>query len=500
MFVPGNNPGMMQDAYIYNPDSIMLDLEDSVTMAEKDAARLLVYNALKTIDYGTTEMVVRINPLNTPYGKKDIEAVVKAGVDVIRMPKTETAEEVIEVEREIEKVEQELGCVGRTQIMAALESTLGVVNAYAIATASKRMMGIALGAEDYCANLKTQRSPEGMELLMARQTIVVAARAAGIDALDTVYSNLNDMETFRKEVELIHQLGFDGKSIINPRQIEIINEVFTPTQKAIDKALAVIAAIKEAEKKGSGVIAVNGKMVDRPVVIRAQRINPLNTPYGKKDIEAVVKAGVDVIRMPKTETAEEVIEVEREIEKVEQELGCVGRTQIMAALESTLGVVNAYAIATASKRMMGIALGAEDYCANLKTQRSPEGMELLMARQTIVVAARAAGIDALDTVYSNLNDMETFRKEVELIHQLGFDGKSIINPRQIEIINEVFTPTQKAIDKALAVIAAIKEAEKKGSGVIAVNGKMVDRPVVIRAQRIIDLALASGVIKQEDIA
>ena len=128
------------------------------------------------------------------------------------------------------------------------------------------------------------------------------------------------------------------------------------------------------------------------------------------------------------------------------------------------------------------------------------GQELLMARQTIVVAARAAGIDALDTVYSNLNDMETFRKEVELIHQLGFDGKSIINPRQIEIINEVFTPTQKAIDKALAVIAAIKEAEKKGSGVIAVNGKMVDRPVVIRAQRVIDLALASGVIKQEDIA
>ena len=148
---------------------------------------------------------------------------------------------------------------------------------------------------------------------------------------------------------------------------------------------------------------------------------------------------------------------------------------------------------------MGIALGAEDYCANLKAQRSPEGMELLLARQTIVVAARAAGIDALDTVYSNLNDMETFRKEVELIHQLGFDGKSIINPRQIQIINEVFTPTQKAIDKALTIIAAIKEAESKGSGVIAVNGKMVDRPVVIRAQRMIELALASGVIKKEGL-
>ena len=271
MFVPGNNPGMMQDAFIYGPDSIMLDLEDSVTMAEKDAARLLVYNALKTIDYGQTEMVVRINPLNTPYGRKDVEAVIKAGVDVIRMPKTETAEEIVELEREIEKVETELGCLGRTQIMAAIESALGVVNAYAIATASKRMMGIALGAEDYCANLKTQRTPEGSELLLARETIVVAARAAGIDALDTVYSNLNDMETFRREVETIKKLGFDGKSIINPRQIEIVNEVFAPTQKEIDKARTIIAAIKEAAEKGSGVIAVNGKMVDRPVVLRAQR-------------------------------------------------------------------------------------------------------------------------------------------------------------------------------------------------------------------------------------
>jgi len=280
MFVPGNNPGMMADAHIYGPDSIMLDLEDSVTITEKDTARLLVYNALKTIDYGDTEMVVRINPLNTPYGKKDIEAMVKAGVHVIRMPKTETAEEVVEVEREIEKVEKEIGCVGRTRIMAAIESALGVVNAYAIATASPRMMGIALGAEDYCANLKTQRTPGGDELRLARETIVVAARAAGIDALDTVYSNLNDMETFRQEVEFIHRLGFDGKSIINPRQIEIVNEVFAPSEKAIEKARTIIAAIKEAEKKGSGVIAVNGKMVDRPVVIRAQRVIELAKASG----------------------------------------------------------------------------------------------------------------------------------------------------------------------------------------------------------------------------
>ena len=293
MFVPGNNPGMMQDAFIYGPDSIMLDLEDSVTMAEKDAARLLVYNALKTINYGTTEMVVRINPLNTPYGKKDVEAMVKAGVDVIRMPKTETADEVREVEAEILKWEEELGCVGRTKIMAAIESALGIVNAYPIATASKRMMGIALGAEDYCANLKTQRTSGdnpnfGLELLLARQTIVVAARAAGIDALDTVYSNLDDMETFRREVELIKTLGFDGKSIINPRQIEIVNEVFAPKQKDIEKALKIIAAIKEAEQKGSGVIAVNGKMVDRPVVIRAEHTINLAIASGvikKEDIE-----------------------------------------------------------------------------------------------------------------------------------------------------------------------------------------------------------------------
>ena len=267
MFVPGNNPGMMQDAFIYGPDSIMLDLEDSVTMAEKDAARLLVYNALKSIDYGDTEMVVRINPLSTPYGHKDVEAGGKDGGP----GNAETADEVRELEAEIEKVEKELGCLGRTRMMAAIESAEGICNAFAIAKASKRMMGIALGAEDYCANLKTQRTPGGAELLYARETIVVAARAAGIDALDTVYSNLDDMETFRKEVELIKTLGFDGKSIINPRQIQIVNEVFAPTEKAIEKAKKILAAIKEAEKRGSGVIAVNGKMVDRPVVIRAQR-------------------------------------------------------------------------------------------------------------------------------------------------------------------------------------------------------------------------------------
>ena len=168
MFVPGNNPSMMRDAHIYGADSIMFDLEDSVSLAEKDAARLLVYNALKTIDYGGVEKVVRVNPLSTEFGRADVEAMVRAGADVIRMPKTETAEEITELEEEIERVEKLAGIpVGRTLIMAAIESALGVVNAYKIATASKRMMGIALGAEDYCANLKTTRSKEGSELLLA---------------------------------------------------------------------------------------------------------------------------------------------------------------------------------------------------------------------------------------------------------------------------------------------------------------------------------------------
>ncbi|MCQ2145835.1 MAG: citrate (pro-3S)-lyase subunit beta [Bacteroidales bacterium] len=280
MFIPGNNPAMMQDAFIYRPDSIMLDLEDAVTMAEKDAARLLVHNALKSIDFRGIERVVRINPLSTPYGRKDVEAVIKGGVDVIRMPKTETADEVRELEAEIEKVETKLGCLGRTRIMAAIESAEGICNAYAIAKASKRMMGIALGAEDYTANLKTQRTPGGAELLFARQTIVVAARAAGIDCFDTVFSNLDDMESFRNEVELIHNLGFDGKSIINPRQISVVNEVFAPKAKDIEKARKIIAGIKEAEAKGSGVISVNGKMVDRPVVLRAQRTMELAIASG----------------------------------------------------------------------------------------------------------------------------------------------------------------------------------------------------------------------------
>lgn len=273
MFVPGNNPGMMRDAHIYGSDSIMFDLEDSVSMAEKDAARQLVYNAIKTIDYGSTEIVVRINPIDTPYGRADVEAMVAAGAHVLRMPKTERPEDITECEAVILEMEKKHGRPeGDTLMMAAIEGALGVINAYQIATASDRLIGIALGAEDFCANMKCQRTTHGGELQLARQTIVLAARAAGIDALDTVYSDVNNEEQLVYETNLIKDLGFDGKSVINPRQIAPVHAVFNPTAKDIEKAKRIVAAIKEAEAKGSGVISLNGKMVDRPVVIRAQRV------------------------------------------------------------------------------------------------------------------------------------------------------------------------------------------------------------------------------------
>ncbi|RDY33308.1 citrate (pro-3S)-lyase subunit beta [Lachnotalea glycerini] len=273
MFVPGNNPGMVKDAYIYNSDSIMFDLEDSVSIAEKDAARALIYYALTSFDYGDKELVVRVNDPATEVGIADLEAMVRAGVHVIRLPKTEKAEDVVFCEQQIERIEKEIGKeVGVTKMMAAIESAEGVLNAREIALASKRLIGIALGAEDYVTDMKTNRSPDGIELLFARSMILHAARAAGIAAIDTVYSDVNNEEGLIHEATLIKQLGFDGKSVINPRQIKPIIKIYTPTEKEIQKSLAIMEAIKEANAKGSGVIALNGKMIDKPIVLRAKRV------------------------------------------------------------------------------------------------------------------------------------------------------------------------------------------------------------------------------------
>ncbi|MDT2814214.1 citrate (pro-3S)-lyase subunit beta [Vagococcus carniphilus] len=272
MFVPGANAAMLRDAALYGADSVMFDLEDAVSLKEKDSARTLVHFALKTFDYSNVETVVRINGLDT-VGAQDVEAMVLAGVNVIRLPKTETAQDIVDVEAVIEKVEKENNIpLGRTKMMAAIESAEGTLNAREIALASDRLIGIALGAEDYVTNMKTKRHPDGQELFFARSYILHAARAAGIAAIDTVYSDVNNMEGFADEVRRIKQLGFDGKSVINPRQIPVVNDIYAPTEKEIQHAKEVIWAIREAEEKGSGVIALNGKMIDKPIVERAERV------------------------------------------------------------------------------------------------------------------------------------------------------------------------------------------------------------------------------------
>ena len=272
MFVPGANAAMLRDAPLYGADSVMFDLEDAVSLNEKDSARTLVHFALKTFDYSAIETVVRINGLDT-VGALDIEAMVLAGVNVIRLPKTETAQDIIDVAAVITQVEEENDLpVGTTKMMAAIESAEGVLNARDIATASDRLIGIALGAEDYVNNMKTRRYPDGQELLFARSMILHAARAAGIAAIDTVFSDINDTDGFIAETTRIKQLGFDGKSVINPRQIPLVNGIYAPSKAEIQQAKEVIWAIREAESKGSGVISLNGKMVDKPIVERAERV------------------------------------------------------------------------------------------------------------------------------------------------------------------------------------------------------------------------------------
>nr|MCM0166493.1 aldolase/citrate lyase family protein [Paeniclostridium ghonii] len=285
LFVPGNNPGLIRDVHIYKPDSIMLDLEDAIAITEKDSARLLVYNMLKELgDYYKEldiETVVRINALDTEFWKEDLEAVVRAGVDVIRIPKTDKAEDVITVENEVERIEREIGKeIGSTKLMAALESPIAVLNAYSIATSSKRLMGIALSGEDFVTCMKTDRSLEGHELHTARGMVVLAARAAGVSVHDTVYSDVNNDEGFLNEAKFIKQLGFDGKSLIHPRQVELVHKVYTPSKKSIDKSYKIIKATEQAIEQGKGVFTVDGKMVDKPIIERAQHVLTLAKASG----------------------------------------------------------------------------------------------------------------------------------------------------------------------------------------------------------------------------
>ena len=272
MFMNAQKPGLIKDAYIYGCDSIMLDLEDAVAENQKDAARFSLYHALTTIDYGKTEIIVRINGLDTPHWQEDIRVCVAGGADGIRIAKCESANDVKTVEAAVEAAEKEFGVeVGRTLLMAALESPKGILNAYEICCASDRMFGVAISGGDFRKCMQTVFQPDGVDMLVARGQMLMAARAAGIQCFDTVFTNLDDNEGFEAEVRQNKAMGFDGKSLINPKQIRLVHEVFAPTQKEIIQAEKFVRAFNEAAAAGIGVFTVDGKMVDLAFIPGAQR-------------------------------------------------------------------------------------------------------------------------------------------------------------------------------------------------------------------------------------
>jgi citrate lyase subunit beta/citryl-CoA lyase len=281
MFMNAQKPGLIKDAYIWGSDSIILDLEDAVAENQKDAARFSLYNALKSIDYGDTEVIVRINGLDTPHWQEDIRCVVAAGADGIRIAKCESAQDVKLVEEHVLAAEREFGVEeGRTLLMAALESPKGIMNAYEIVTASPRIFGCAISGGDFRKSMHVQIEEDGIEMLVARGQMLMAARAAGVMCFDTMFPNIDDMETFKAEVIQNRKMGFDGKSIVSPRQIRFVHETFAPTKKEIAYAEKLVRSFNEQADQGVGVYTVDGKMVDIPFFEDAKRIIALAKACG----------------------------------------------------------------------------------------------------------------------------------------------------------------------------------------------------------------------------
>jgi citrate lyase subunit beta/citryl-CoA lyase len=272
LFVPGDNAAMLSTSFIYKPDSVMFDLEDAVSPREKDSARLMVYQALQHPAYRDIETVVRINGVDTEWWQKDLEAAIRGGVDIVRLPKTENAHEIQELEAHVARIEAACGRpAGETKMMAAIESASGVVNCVSIATASPRMVAIAIAGFDYLVDMHAHRSAGSEpELFFARAAVLHAARYAHIDAFDVVYGNVNDDEGFLREVNIAKQLGFNGKSLIHPKQIDILHKAYAPSDEEVSHAKRVLAAADEAHRKGLGVVSLDGKMVDPPVIHEAE--------------------------------------------------------------------------------------------------------------------------------------------------------------------------------------------------------------------------------------
>lgn len=271
LYAGGTSPVKMIQAGFYNEDCIVYDLEDSVSAGEKDAARFLVYNAVKYQRPAGKYIIIRVNGLYSKELDEDLEAAVRAQPDAIRLPKVEYATEVTRLDRKIGAIEKAAGLpVGGVKLWCNIESYMGVLNAQSIAKASPRVVAMALGAEDFTASMSAQRTKPGWEIFYARNAILMACREAGISAQDAVFSDINDSEGLVRDLEMTRTLGFDGKTCVHPRQIDTVNACFTPSIKEIRYAQRVLEALREAERNSTGVCTLDGGMVDKPMEIRAK--------------------------------------------------------------------------------------------------------------------------------------------------------------------------------------------------------------------------------------
>lgn len=270
LYVPGDQPRLIINAGLYKPDGIILDLEDAVAPPEKESTRFIVRNALRQIDFMGAERMVRIN--QSPVGIKDLDFIIPHGVHTVLIPKCEDAEAVEEVEAHIEELRTQYKIKNKIYLMPIVESALGAIKAYEIATASPHIVALTIGLEDFTADIGAERTKGGQESFLARLQVVLAARAAGVQPIDSVFSDIADEEGLRSSVLEAKSLGFEGKGCIHPGQIKIVHEGFAPSKQEIEKAKRISLALEEAQKKGSGVVALGSKMIDPPVVRRAQRV------------------------------------------------------------------------------------------------------------------------------------------------------------------------------------------------------------------------------------
>ena len=279
LFVPGNNPAMLQNAGVFGADAVILDLEDAVAPREKDAARFLVAEALRQVDFKTSARVVRINTLDTG-GAEDLRRVVPCIPAAVLVPKVQSASDILAVAGLLEALEQP--GQAPVQIIALIETPRGLAEAYSIATVHPRVIALAFGAEDHTAAIGAKRTKEGLEIISARGVLINSAAAAGVAAIDTPFTDINDEAGLRADVALARQLGYKGKLAIHPRQVDLIHEVMNPSVEEIRWAQRVLAVLRQAEQEGAGAVSLDGKMIDAPIELRARHVLKLaeNIPAG----------------------------------------------------------------------------------------------------------------------------------------------------------------------------------------------------------------------------